>query len=171
MFKIANDAVVICLKYLEIYDIFAFMRTNKKYFHNSQIERLFISYYENPDILFVDLCNNCIEPNKRVLFLNLCTKKRSFKNMVFQKFYNDIELKNKVMSIGGSNEDKNSKQFMNQSEKFLRNIHWVWEDILRYQRKEPLSEEYKKNIKISKERENILKEIGKILELNGLEML
>ena len=170
MFRIANDAVVICLEYLEIYDIFAFMRTNKKYFLNLQIERLFISYYENADMLFVALCDNCKEPNKRMLFLDLCTDKRSFKNMVFEKLLNDkdIELTNKLLSIKRSydNRVKGSKQFMNQPEKFLKNIHWIWEDIsLKYKRKEPLSEEYKKQIKtLLKKEESILRETGVNIE-------
>ena len=153
MSRMANDVFITSLKYLEIYDIFAFMMTNKRYFYNLQMERLFASHYENPDILFVALCDNCKEPNKRMLFLNLCTEKRSFKSLVFDKLsndYTDIELIRKVMSIGANYSDRSKEieQFMNQSEKILRNIHWIWEDIsFKNKRKEPLSEEYKKRIK------------------------
>lgn len=149
MFHIGWNMIVSSLGYLEIYDIFAFMRTDKKNFNNKHIEKLFISLYYNPDMLFVALCNNCTEVNKRALFINLCREKRLFKNFIMNRLIEDkdIELTNKLIAIGGTRDCiQERKTFMNLREKKLKNVHWIWNNLISL-RIMPLSLEYQMNIK------------------------
>lgn len=131
-----RDLICFVLKYLEIYDVYSFVKSNKEYWKCRKISRLFKEYYYNADMAFVAMAWKCWGTNQRDLFRNLCLGARKYKMMLAREFVQRrnsklfnmiIDSDNKILDrirSGIVNEEK--LMLINLPFQQLKNVNWIW---------------------------------------------
>ncbi len=82
-----KDVLLMSFKFLELYDIFAFIKSNKNFWKIKRLNQLFKEYYYDADIAFVALAWKCYEINQKEMFINLCDPSRKYIIMIYQEFF------------------------------------------------------------------------------------
>lgn len=132
--QLSNDMILLLLTYLHIYDVFAFIRTNKHFWTLKDIHTIFKLYYPNPDIALIDLPRkeNCL--NMRTLFISLFTIHRKYKGIAIEEIikFKNVDILNKLIARGHMSywNDINFEKriLMNLPAKDLRSIEWIFTD-------------------------------------------
>jgi hypothetical protein len=131
-----NDVLCHAVRYLEIYDAYAFIKTCKKFWNTRWSSRLFKDYYYNADMALVGLAWNCWNENQTVLFFNLCQKQRLYTIVLAEEFFNSHNTKfynymtfNCEMSVTICKHRSNRERFLlvNLPPEKLKNINWIWQ--------------------------------------------
>lgn len=132
--NISSDILRESLKYLEICDVFAFVKSNKQFWNNKKLNKLFKDYYYDADMAFVGLAWKCYvhNINQRAMFLNLAKGIRKYRFILYHEFGSKAnrKLAHAVIPyhIYYSEPDvkKEKIKLMNLPNEHLKNINWIW---------------------------------------------